>query len=146
MSESFYYNYFSLINPITIADDAELNRLFMRLQFIYDTDTASEQVFYTKIFKEMIEMLGMPFHSGKFNFGDESYFESVYEYGEKLSKMKEIREGKMARGLKDGLYINRTYYGLYSLLSELKAEVNTHSRFMESSFMDLVHQRNLAAV
>jgi len=143
MTENFYYDYFSLINPETIADDEEINRLFMRLQFLYPTDSPSEQVFYTQIFKEMIIMLGMPFHGGSFDFGDEAYFNNVYAYGEKLSKMKEIREGKMARGFKDGLYINRTYYGLYSLLSELKANVNTHSRFMESSFMEIVRNRNI---
>jgi len=146
MSEDFYYNYFSLINPDSIADKEELNRLFMRLQFIYESDTPKEKEFFTQIFTEMIVMLGMPFHGGHFDFGDATYFESVYAYGEKLSKLKEIKDGKMARGLSEGLYINRTYYGLYSLLAELKAHVNTHSRFMETSFMEVVKERNLAAV
>jgi hypothetical protein len=41
--------------------------------------------------------------------------------------MKAFRESKKARGVKDALYINRTYYGLYNLLHELKAEVDTTS-------------------
>jgi hypothetical protein len=41
--------------------------------------------------------------------------------------MKELRESKVARGSKDALYINRTYYGLYALLNQLGARVRTSS-------------------
>jgi hypothetical protein len=41
--------------------------------------------------------------------------------------MKAFRESKKARGVKDALYINRTYYGLYNLLHQLNAEVDTTS-------------------
>jgi hypothetical protein len=41
--------------------------------------------------------------------------------------MKAFRESKKARGVKDALYVNRTYYGLYNLLHELRADVNTTS-------------------
>ena len=41
--------------------------------------------------------------------------------------MKEIRDSKKARGIKHALYINRTYFGLYNLLNELGATVNTRS-------------------
>jgi hypothetical protein len=37
--------------------------------------------------------------------------------------MKELRESKRARGVRDAVYINRTYFGLYSLLHELRAEI-----------------------
>lgn len=138
LPDYFYYDYFSLINPITLSDAAKTEEIFKRLQFLYDFDKGEERAFYTRIFKEMIQLLGRPFHEKKFDFGDATYFQSVYEYGERLSKMKEIRESKVARGLQDGLYINRTYYGLYSLLADLKAEVVTHSRFMEDDFLEEV--------
>jgi hypothetical protein len=41
--------------------------------------------------------------------------------------MKELRESKKARGVKHAIYINRTYFGLYNLLYDLKASVNTTS-------------------
>jgi hypothetical protein len=41
--------------------------------------------------------------------------------------MKELRESKVARGSKDALYINRTYYGLYAMLNQLQARVRTSS-------------------
>jgi hypothetical protein len=39
--------------------------------------------------------------------------------------MKELRQSKKARGVKDALYINRTYFGLYNILHDLKATVKT---------------------
>jgi hypothetical protein len=39
--------------------------------------------------------------------------------------MKEVRNSRTARGPRDALYINRTYFGLYTLLNELGAKVIT---------------------
>jgi hypothetical protein len=36
-----------------------------------------------------------------------------------------FKSSRQARGSKHGLYINRTYFGLYNLLNQLKAEVDT---------------------
>jgi hypothetical protein len=41
--------------------------------------------------------------------------------------MKELRDSKKARGIKHALYINRTYFGLYSILNELGANIDTQS-------------------
>ena len=127
----FYQNYFSLINLRNIADDKRAEKLFYSLEFLYPTDSEHDRVFFGGLFKTMIELLGRPFHGDTFDFGDDTYFSSIYAFGEKLSKMKELKESKTARGSRDGLYINRTYYGLYSILNELKAEINTHSVFKE---------------
>ncbi|MTI28610.1 hypothetical protein E1163_26870 [Fulvivirga kasyanovii] len=61
----------------------------------------------------------------QFDFGDDEYFQQIFEAGERVSKMKEFRKSKTARGNKDGLYINRTYFGLYNLLNMLKTRVVT---------------------
>jgi hypothetical protein len=39
--------------------------------------------------------------------------------------MKELRESKKARGVGEAIYINRTYFGLYNILHDLKASVKT---------------------
>jgi hypothetical protein len=49
----------------------------------------------------------------------------VYAFADQLSKMEELRSSKVVRGTQDGLYVNRTYYGLYAMLNELKAVVET---------------------
>jgi len=42
-----------------------------------------------------------------------------------ISQSAKFRESERARGARDGLYINRTYFGLYNILNELKAKVKT---------------------
>lgn len=125
----FYEHYFSLINPANIADTARLNKLFYALEFLYPSDTPEEVAFYTPLFTQMIHLLGIPFQDDTFDFGNDEYFDRIYRYAEELGQMKELRESKVARGSKDGLYINRTYFGLYSLLNQLRANINTHSIF-----------------
>ena len=122
--ELFYDNYFALINFDTLEDEAKMNEIFKTLEFIVASDSAEESSFFSKLFKEMIYLLGRPFGEETFDFADDSYFEQVYLYAEKLQKLDELRNSKVARGSQHGLYINRTYFGLYSLLNELRAEVS----------------------
>jgi predicted unusual protein kinase regulating ubiquinone biosynthesis (AarF/ABC1/UbiB family) len=119
----FYDNYFALINFDTLEDEQKMNSIFKTLEFIVSSDSKEESEFFSKLFKEMIYLLGRPFGEDTFDFADDSYFEQVYLYAEKLQKLDELRNSKVARGSQHGLYINRTYFGLYSLLNELRAEV-----------------------
>jgi predicted unusual protein kinase regulating ubiquinone biosynthesis (AarF/ABC1/UbiB family) len=122
----FYYdNYFRLINPDTL-DDAELtNQVFENLEFLTPTDSPKERVFFSDLFKEMTLMLAEPFAVDEFDFGDDAYFSKVYAFAEGLTNVPELKNSKVARGSQDGLYVNRTYYGLYAMLNELKAKVVT---------------------
>jgi hypothetical protein len=49
--------------------------------------------------------------------------------GEELSKNKDVRKNGAARGSRHTLYINRAYFGLFSLLNQLQAKINTKSSF-----------------
>lgn len=123
--EDYYQNYFALINPHILKDETKMNQLFYALEFLSAADSPAQVAFFKELFKSMIVLLGKPFHTPTFDFGNEAYFASVFEYGEKMSKYKEIRESKSARGSRHALYINRTYYGLYAILHELKANITT---------------------
>jgi predicted unusual protein kinase regulating ubiquinone biosynthesis (AarF/ABC1/UbiB family) len=136
--ESFYYNYFSLINLENLKDEERTLKLFYKLEFLYDSDTEKDIAFYKDIFLYMINLLGKPFHVDTFDFGDETYFNTIYAFAEYLSSLKELKESKVARGSKDSLYVNRTYFGLYSLLNQLKARVNTHSVFKTMVIEDAI--------
>ncbi len=131
LAEPFYSNYFSLIDKQVLSDRSIVDPIFATLEFIHPADPAEDVEFYTNLFLYMTELLGKPFFEEEFDFGDEAYFDSVYQFAEKLSGMKKLRDSKVARGLKDSLYINRTYYGLYSMLNQLKAKVNTHLGFLK---------------
>lgn len=125
INDEFYDNYFALINFDTLEDEERTIQIFKTLDFITKSDTDKEAKFFTELFKEMIYLLGKPFAVEEFDFADDDYFESVYLYAEKLQNLEELRKSKVARGSQHGLYINRTYFGLYSILNELKAKVTT---------------------
>ncbi len=121
----YYDNYFRLINPDTLKDNALTDQIFDNLEYFLPADTPKERAFFSDLFRQMIIMLGEPFAVEEFDFGNDAYFEKVYAFADNLSKMDELRSANGARGSQDGLYINRTYYGLYAILNELKAKVRT---------------------
>lgn len=123
----FYSLYFKLHHKEILQDSQQLDELFYAMHFIYPDDKPAEKNFFKALFIELLELLGRPFHSNTFDFADDSYFDTLYRVGEKLTNTPELRESTRARGIKHALYINRTYFGLYSILHELGAEVNTKS-------------------
>jgi predicted unusual protein kinase regulating ubiquinone biosynthesis (AarF/ABC1/UbiB family) len=123
----FYKVYFQLLDKNILDDARRLDKVFHDLRFIYKDDTPDDKKFFKEVFTHLVELLGRPFRSARFDFSEKTYFESLYRFGEEIGNMKAFRESKKARGVKDALYINRTYYGLYNLLHELKAEVDTTS-------------------
>ena len=88
-------------------------------------DSPKDRKFFSNLFVQMIEMLGAPFAVDAFDFGNDEYFNKVYAFADELTKLEELRSSKVVRGSQDGLYVNRTYYGLYAMLNELKARVRT---------------------
>lgn len=121
--DSFYRTYFQLLQKDLLQQPGRLDKVFRDLRFIYDDDSAQEIRFFKELFTDLVELLGRPFRTETFDFADETYFKTVYAFGERMSQMKELRKSKKARGVKDALYINRTYFGLYSILHELKVTV-----------------------
>ena len=125
--EDFYKIYFQLHHKDILNDTDRLEKIFYQMRFIYPEDSENEKKFFKKVFFELLELLGRPFHTKQFDFSDSTYFQTLYSVGEKVSGMKEIRDSKRARGIKHAVYINRTYFGLYNILNELGATINTHS-------------------
>jgi predicted unusual protein kinase regulating ubiquinone biosynthesis (AarF/ABC1/UbiB family) len=124
--EDFYRQYFTMIRQDIIGREDELDKIFHELAFINDQDTEAEKKVFKRIFIEMIQLLGRPFHYDTFDFSDDEYFKQIFSLSERVSQMKEVRESRTARGPRDALYINRTFFGLYNLLNALGAEVTTH--------------------
>lgn len=124
--DDFYSVYFQLLSPEILRNEKQREKTFYDLKFIYPDDSAKDKVFFMDLFTNLVALLAKPFENGVFDFADEKYFAELYAYGEKLSKMEELRKSKRARGAKDAVYINRTYFGLYTLLHQLKAKVITN--------------------
>lgn len=125
--QEFYPQYFQLLDRDILQNKTKLENAFYQLRFIYSDDSAKDKRFFIDVFTHLVELLGRPFRSNEFDFDNATYFEEVFKFGEQLSNMKELRESKKARGVKHAIYINRTYFGLYNLLYDLKASVNTTS-------------------
>lgn len=125
ISDDFYARYFQLLGKDFLTSPDKMEKAFYDLRFIYDTDSAEEKDFFKSVFTRLVELLSRPFRSDYFDFSDKQYFESLYAFGEELAGMKALRDSKKARGVRDALYINRTYFGLYTILHDLKARVKT---------------------
>lgn len=122
---AFYKSYFQLLDGSLIKDESRMEKVFYEMRFVYPDDSTADKVFFTSVFKQLVELLSQPFQTPFFNFAEKGYFEKLYQFGEQVSTMKEFRNSKRARGVKDALYINRTYYGIFNILHDLKAEIRT---------------------
>lgn len=123
--DEFYSIYFQLLETDVLTNLSKREKTFRDLRFIHPQDTKKEEEFFTAIFVKLVELLGRPFTSESFDFADDAYFNELYSFGEKLSTMKELRESKKARGVGEAVYLNRTYFGLYTILHDLKAKIKT---------------------
>lgn len=122
MPDDFYQPFFSLTSTDLFEDKEETIKAFRQLEMILPNDTPAQIEFYYKAYKEMISLFAKPYVTDIFDFSEEQFFEDLYTYGEKVAKMPAF---KQARGVKHFIYINRTNFGLYNILHELKAKVRT---------------------
>jgi len=123
--DDYYDNYFALMNPDTLGDEAKMEKIFWTLDFLLKEDSPQERVFFMDLFKQMIRLLGRPFDAHTFDFAKEGYVDEIYKFLDYISKLPELKSAKSARGSQHGLYVNRTYFGLYSILNDLKANIRT---------------------
>jgi predicted unusual protein kinase regulating ubiquinone biosynthesis (AarF/ABC1/UbiB family) len=122
LPDDFYYPFFSLVSAGIMNDKEKTMDAFRKLEMIHKTDSPAQVAFYYKAYKEMIGLFAKPYMGETFDFSQQQFFDDLYAYGEKVSKMPEF---KQARGVKHFIYVNRTNFGLYTILQELKAVVNT---------------------
>ncbi|MEO0581213.1 MAG: AarF/ABC1/UbiB kinase family protein [Bacteroidota bacterium] len=129
--ERFYENYFALLNPEVMNDEEKFKESLISAQLIYPDDSPEELEMYMSIAREALEIVLEPFHQETFDFGNEGYFDRIYAYGEKMGRNPALRNSRVPRGDADGIYMNRTYFGLFSILNTLKANIYTQ-RYMPS--------------
>jgi len=122
--DDFYYPFFSLTSTDLMENKEQTLQCFRELEMIWDEDNASQIEFYYSHYRDMINLFSRPYRESFFDFGNDDFIYSLYEYGERISRMPEF---KQARGVKHFIYINRTNFGLYTILNQLKARVNTHT-------------------
>lgn len=122
MPEDFYYPFFSLTSSNLLDNKEETIKAFRLLDMIHPNDSPQQIEFYYGMYKQMISLFAMPYMSDEFDFSETVFFDKLYGFGEQISKMPEF---KQPRGVKHFIYVNRTNFGLYNILHELKARVKT---------------------
>lgn len=127
--DDFYASFMQLFEVQLLEDAQWREQLMYELNFLHENDKAKEKKVFFDVFSQMLELLGRPVHQEQFDFSDKDYFKEIFENGERISKIKELRESKVARGPKDGIYISRVYFGLYNMLHELGAQIETKSKY-----------------
>ena len=118
----FYKPYFELSKKETIDNPTLFNEKMYELEILREDDSKEELEFFSELFHEMLSLFTQPFHSDTFDFSNAEFFEKIAELGEKYSKSSELRKMNGNRGSKHFIYINRTFFGLYNLMFDLKAE------------------------
>jgi hypothetical protein len=84
-------------------------------------------VYFTELFGRLIKVLTLPFTKNEFDFGDAVFWGEINSLSKTLSSDQQLRKMNGNRGSKHFIYINRTFFGLYSLLNDLKAKVETEA-------------------
>jgi predicted unusual protein kinase regulating ubiquinone biosynthesis (AarF/ABC1/UbiB family) len=121
----FHKDYFMLLDSESIENDELFTKILYKLEYLLKEDNTQIVPIMKHAFKDMLVLLGKPFNTEVFDFSDDTYFKNIYDLGEKFSKMTELKDANGARGPQDAIYINRTCFGLYSVLNILGAKVNT---------------------
>ena len=125
--DDFYKPYFDLVD-LKIEDNPLLfQEILYDLEILRTDDTAEEVVYFTELFGRLIKVLTLPFTKKEFDFGDAVFWGEINSLSETLSSDQRLRKMNGNRGSKHFIYINRTFFGLYTLLNDLKAKVNTEA-------------------
>jgi predicted unusual protein kinase regulating ubiquinone biosynthesis (AarF/ABC1/UbiB family) len=124
--EYFYQPYFELARQETFSDDAVFTEKLYELEILTPVDSPEEILFFKKLFREMLELFTQPFNEETFDFSSSGFWERIGALSQQYSSDPKIRKMNANRGSRHFLYINRTFFGLYNLLHDLKAEVRVH--------------------
>ena len=123
--DEFYTPYFEL-SELDIQENPErFQTILYDLEILRTDDKPDEVVYFTKLFGRLIKVLTLPFTKKEFDFGDPVFWNEINALTETLTSDQELRKMNGNRGSKHFIYINRTFFGLYTLLNDLNAKVNT---------------------
>ncbi len=119
--DDFYNPYFELAKKENISNPEFFVQKLYELEILREDDTEEELIFFKEMFHEMLSLFTEPFNNENFDFSDERFFGKITELGTKYAKSTELKKMNGNRGSKHFIYINRTFFGLYNLMHDLKA-------------------------
>ena len=117
----FYVPYFELARKESIENKEFFMQKLYELEILRTHDSAEEIKFFSALFHDLLSLFTQPFHNDTFDFSDHTFFDKIGELSDRYTKSTELRKMNGNRGSKHFIYMNRTFFGLYNLTSELKA-------------------------
>lgn len=118
----FYVPYFELAKKEVINDPQLFQEKLYQLEILREDDSKQEVAFFSDMFYELLSLFTRPFHQEIFDFSNHEFFDAISELGQRYSKNTELRKMNANRGSEHFIYINRTFFGLYNLMFDLKAK------------------------
>ena len=119
----FYIPYFELIDKEVINNKKLFGDKLFELEILRVDDSEEEIEYFTQIFYDLLSLFTKPFQSKTFDFSDEEFFENIAKLGERFANDTNLRKMNGNRGSKHFIYMNRTFFGLYNLMFDLKAKI-----------------------
>ncbi|MFP2996549.1 AarF/UbiB family protein [Spongiivirga sp. MCCC 1A20706] len=135
--DDFYGPYFELSRPENLNNKKLFEKNMFKLEILRKEDTPAELAFFSEIFNEMIGLFTSPFAHDTFDFGDPVFWKQIADLSDKFQNDPEVRKMDAGRGSRHFLYMNRTFFGLYNLLHDLKAvvRVNDFKKYIKHNAM-----------
>ena len=127
ITPEFHALQFAFLNPALLESPHALDQALRAMDVLLPTDGPKECQKVTHLAQESIELLTRPFRAGKFNFADPAFLRAMYEMGDTNRQDRDLLSLRGARGRAESVYINRAFFGLFSLLHRLGAEIETRS-------------------
>lgn len=124
--ESFYTPYFEVSTPSALQDETYFKAKLAELEILKSTDTQKEIDFFTQMFHELLTVFTEPIHKEEFDFSDPVFFGKIASLSEKFANDKQLRKMNGNRGSKHFIYVNRTFFGLYNLMFDIKAKIKVN--------------------
>ena len=119
----FYIPYFELIDKKVIDNKKIFAEKLFELEILRVDDSKEEIEYFTKMFYDLLSLFTKPFQSETFDFSDKVFFENIAKLGERFANDTNLRKMNGNRGSKHFIYMNRTFFGLYNLMFDLKAKI-----------------------
>lgn len=120
--EDFYIPYFELAKEENLKNPEIFREKLFTLEILRTEDSEKEKEFFAKLFYELLELFTRPFNKEKFDFSDESFFQEIADLGQKYAKVSDMKGMNTNRGSRHFIYLNRTFFGLYNMMHDLKAK------------------------
>jgi predicted unusual protein kinase regulating ubiquinone biosynthesis (AarF/ABC1/UbiB family) len=119
----FYVPYFEVSTPDSLKDMDYFTKKLFELEILKTTDSPKELAFFTDMFHELLSVFTQPIQAEIFDFAQPEFQAQIAALSEKFASDKTLRKMNGNRGSKHFIYVNRTFFGLYSLMFDIKAKV-----------------------